>query len=1775
MRQKNPVDQRIPTRGTSTCEPAVFIRKRAEKVIAGALRDEVGFARAVKAMVAHTIKEYRGRFLHELIQNGYDAHSAETRDGKIAIIFDEDEGAHGVLYVANGGRPLSQSNFERMATLGESDKPIGEGIGNKGVGFKSVFQVCDVPEIYSALDDTDIGFNGFSFRLGTHADLLELLRGNVQQANQVEKNLSLSMLTVPLHGVPHGAQKLREQGYVTVLRLPASSPRAAVEIQERIERLRNSSAPVMLFLERLSSMTVQASSQSKSEVLSRKEVLTSPSGKKVVLNDELRFRVFTHDVPRTLLRSALQESVDEGALDERWLAWDAAAKVSVAVGDGWEVTDPHAFTYLPMGDNAAAPFSGHVNAPFVTDFARLGLDAEQPVNRIFFESAAELCLRSAEQLVTEGKQNANSVIDLMAWTPSTLSFLLEACDRLHNRSLAEVIQVPDLHSEWTPLSSVHLWPITSGHAITPDSIVKVTDAKLVSPIHLDSTRVNKLVETGKHLGIVLEPTGEMLGEWVERLAGHLAATKASMSQWQIFYNELPDLFGSGETLFGRKLLLSGDGTIARCNPKPGNNNEGKRIQGHRAVFFAPKNTSTDDDDAVESDLDIAPPTSLKRRLVFMHRDLDWYTGSLRTRGRAFLQDNGLARQFRTAGLLLHLGQVMSGRPTPEVKKDALEFAFRLFANNPTKHSKELASVGLEVPTLDGTWIPAASARFSAGWQVPGAQELSALAALDNGAFPELSQLSGLLLSQPENVDTTGIQLERWRDFLRVIGVSTTLPIISRPDNRAFKGRNLTRDYIAGSSVSKEIPEGVVAQWLPALDFAGNFHHPDTQFTTSDRTCWFIGQHELPTLSRQTKLAYARLIAMTLPSLTTEQQHSSWKRKTSGGRSSTIPTPLTAFLRFEKWMPVAQPRSEEMKFVSPSEVWFIKQDDLMAASYSPVLHAQIRALLTALPDFKSERKRLKMPLWGEPADAAKLIDHVNELLGIGDVPDTALEHTRSTLASAWAHVGSHNLEPRLDHGVTVDKAGHLLVAQDFEIDTDPLFITSLDDKSTTTRLIRELGWPTIDVDSTDPAVLVEVARLLREKWPADVQVASGWKLEVLTDGSPWKARPDSGRLAAEVPWLPLLVACTMRYPRASALRSGKQISKSLEDLSRIRLVGCESISISTSTGHERLPQRLRGVLPMPGAQPVLLVEGLTSPPAWDQLEVLAEAALELLGQSRFSAELSLNLRKLASEATDTSYKPENYEIADALGTLPRLVDETEAQVLGSVTGLVARLCHVAPFLWEAEIALVMRPDNPDLLSMEGVRAVVTTAFSGDARAAEQLLQTAAASATSDDLRRKLGIGLKEFNSVLADRFPGTPAIDHSEQFTHEFNLRKSIRRKELLNRARHARLEDFRSLKCQDDWPAIRNLAFLTADPEWGRSVDELTDELVDQHIDALMSSRFSQDSSHTNLPDWDVIQELNGKPLLDKLTTVSRTIRAWLAREKNDLMPIWTGAAAPETVRERLDAVGALDFVRIDDLTLLNWLDTLKLWPSEMERTLDLNTLGLTDEDLSVQASAAAAAQEARLRQQRQVALHGEVIDLDDTMNTLITNVHKFLQENPESLETPYRTTSLRTTTQEQFRGSNVARAVSSQRRPQRMSDLQRNALGLAGELIAYHWLRKRDPGHVDELCWKSRNAGLAIIGRTGNDGLGYDFEVPRAEGTVMYEVKATQGEAGMIELGETEVRCAQEHARTDRWRLLVVEEALSVSPRIIMLPNPFRSDSRSKYSFVGNSVRLRFTLSS
>jgi hypothetical protein len=96
-------------------------------------------------------EEYHGRFLIELIQNADDACD---QDGKIAIVVRQSPSL--CVAVLNTGMGFTESNFKSLCTLGLTDKKPEQAIGNKGLGFRSVLEVCKSP---GEMSGTSIGLS--------------------------------------------------------------------------------------------------------------------------------------------------------------------------------------------------------------------------------------------------------------------------------------------------------------------------------------------------------------------------------------------------------------------------------------------------------------------------------------------------------------------------------------------------------------------------------------------------------------------------------------------------------------------------------------------------------------------------------------------------------------------------------------------------------------------------------------------------------------------------------------------------------------------------------------------------------------------------------------------------------------------------------------------------------------------------------------------------------------------------------------------------------------------------------------------------------------------------------------------------------------------------------------------------------------------------------------------------------------------------------------------------------------------------------------------------------------------------------------------------------------------------------------------------------------------------------------------------------------------------------------------------------------------------------
>ena len=123
--------------------------------------------------------DYRGRVLFELIQNAVD-----RAKKNIWIDFDRD---NRTLIIANDGQPFAfkaredepRSDFAAICAIDTSNKAMGKSIGNKGVGFKSVWSLTESVQVRTR---DGIHQWGFRLRWPFHSGFLDSWSDNQQVA---------------------------------------------------------------------------------------------------------------------------------------------------------------------------------------------------------------------------------------------------------------------------------------------------------------------------------------------------------------------------------------------------------------------------------------------------------------------------------------------------------------------------------------------------------------------------------------------------------------------------------------------------------------------------------------------------------------------------------------------------------------------------------------------------------------------------------------------------------------------------------------------------------------------------------------------------------------------------------------------------------------------------------------------------------------------------------------------------------------------------------------------------------------------------------------------------------------------------------------------------------------------------------------------------------------------------------------------------------------------------------------------------------------------------------------------------------------------------------------------------------------------------------------------------------------------------------------------------------------------------------------------------------
>jgi hypothetical protein len=1745
---------------------------------------DVHVGAGAKRLAAQATTEYHDRFLIELIQNAHDAHEKTERTGEVHILFAQEEGPFGALYVANRGNPFSRSNFKMLCELGLTDKPPGEAIGNKGLGFQSVLQVCARPEIYSADPTSGSGarssFDGFCFSFATDRELLELLDGDEGRFEIVRGETATFHLPVPLVRQSERVRSFAQLGFATVIRLPLHRPGATEDVNRQLRVLREGVAPLLLFLDRLHHLSIEETPAS--DATPRLDLYrtahdlawsAAPDVDLAVVDLREHGRYFTASVsiPASDVAAVIADAVAANELEETWLEWKEDAVVSAAVRLDRSMDSGRLYTYLPM--EVPAPLAGHLNAPFYARLDRRDLNPSLSLNALLLDAGARACLHAAEAIASRNaREFVCAAIDLFAWEPKESERLQNAVEGSPATKTRVLPAVGPDGPTWGSLSSTFLWPHMELKTLGPEIVAEAAEVDL-----LDQTLGPRRISQVARLHDVLlnrgmEPTGKETAVWVERVAENRARKKRALQWWNTFYDEIAQVLEEdGADLAGRRILLDEDWELrAACSSEAED----------PTVFFQPVRQRTEGVVDIDAADDVHIPKTLRRRIVFLNPGLNWFervgTTRKQSRARRFLERYDLVRPYAARSILEHLRDLLKGSRSKAVWRDALRLAYRLQRTRDYDQRPALRDLRLRVPCRGG-WLEASSARFSSTWPGTMGGTLERLIELSAGTSVELTTLERMLMLPPESWGFA-VDPEEWTSFLRKAGVRDGLwPVGVKPGRASARGSDYKPGAIArtlglrGRQLELWV-EAASARRVGPTVFNGSYRNVTPAYVLP-------GQADFPNLAQRARHEYAALVAAGCGLWADHLLAMKVQRTDVTSRNFdpfSWPTPVAAFLEKESWMPVTRPHArDQVDFVPLADAWHFSErtagaDDYALPDYAPLVPLRLRRLVDARPASLARLRNHGLKVWNESADSPDLVKLLGRLVVEEPIAEQYPAHVRRAYEQAWSHALLREEDAaEAAHAAffVVTRSGQL-DGFDPSIDPDePLYVH--DGGSRLTDSLLQLSTrPLLDIGEKGGK---QVWRFLRGRLGPRVIRTSEERVVVL-DGATAVAPHASSQvlIADQLDWLDGFVLAVVELRRGAFRRlTGPVRERIVETLRSIRVHFASEIKLQIGSEVLAPPHGMRDAVPLPDPDnPTLVIRGGGQTLTWSRLEAVCPALADLIGYAELAPAMQLAITRLMAHRQDAAVSsPSIDEIAEAISQPVGRVREVIRSLKGSSSALMDAL---APAL----VALVgleeYQKTAGEARSLDDEDEVVALLDELDLPvSAAELRMLARGAAGADDLRRALEIPLAEFNAAL--RSLGRAAIHYDLEHAQTFAAFVANERNWLLLELRRAYLPAFRQGLSLTTYVEARNsLRLLEPDPSWLNDHELPPKALMRRRVRQWLDEATPDlQPSDEDLEPLDVVQRANRAYLREVLTTAQRAVLAWCPRHTAVVPDLWNRADVEMTVWDALLEEGETDFEPIHRTRVLAWLDRHGDWPAAMPLSLELSDLGLTQDDLRL-----AQTTEQRERAHREFLKRS--IELGGTRYSAAPENFAALAEAARAsiTETLLRTktgfSGLTPPSPAGARGGGSGGKKAAGRRP---TESQKEAIGLVGEVVALEWLKRRYPGASDE-SWRSGYRDFVVGGLQGDDSLGFDFEVPVGRTTYMFEVKATVGDDMRIELAESEVLAARQHARTDRYRILWLPFALDAVRRAIhVLPNPFADRGRDLFRLEGSGLKYRFRI--
>ena len=722
---------------------------------------------------------------------------------------------------------LCNWQVDAIKNLATTAKEIDEGIGNKGLGFRSIEALTDDVRIFSRKRRSESArFDGYCFRFATVDETEFLIRESgidAATARDVAGTVPRYLVALPLAEQADDVVSYARRGYASTIVLPLRTVEAIELARRQVHALTDLDVPLLLFLDRIAELRIDVETPD-GPVLRRRlsrgqTAMSDVSGlagcrmHEVRVGEDRCFLVVQREVDKALVLDAIRRSVSRAPQIKRWLDWKGQPSVSVAVGlSPGAVTAGRLYNFLPMGDAAVAPLLGHLDAPFFAGIDRHNADFDLPLNSTLMKAAAEACthvaLHFAGQAGTQVPQR--TVFDLVAWTGRHAGLLDNALDETGS-SLEDAPVVPAIAVDgvrWSSLSEVSVWPAGAFSLMKATAVAKRTGARLVSS-ELDGERLERLRALAEREYLDLLPSARLLAQWSERFAQSLAGRNVAARTWSRFYEDLNRVFDAAgeklDALTGKAIFLD---RSKKLRPAGGRN----ASSGARIFVRSEGSRHRRAKDGVP-----LPPATLTRRYRFLDEKIVLRQEIL----NAFIEA-GLVREFDPLEALAGLGSALGTKGNDNRRREALTWAFSVWRTAGAGIQRALGSARLRVPTSSG-WRPATQAAFSSSWTPVGLTLENFLAEASHTSPDCRRAREGLLVdfnAWPPGPRGTKRQ---WVDFLTVLGVADGLrPIAGRLQE---SGGGWSWRYLVNSGDAKE---GLDREWCREASRV-SFGHPYTVY----------------------------------------------------------------------------------------------------------------------------------------------------------------------------------------------------------------------------------------------------------------------------------------------------------------------------------------------------------------------------------------------------------------------------------------------------------------------------------------------------------------------------------------------------------------------------------------------------------------------------------------------------------------------------------------------------------------------------------------------------------------------------------------------------------------------------------------------------------------------------------------------------------------------------------------------------------------------------------